>query len=218
MNLDDCQECRVFDESDGTEVDDDECLLEYEKGSVFVLGQKWKEPEGLGDETKKAELKHEHVGETSAFIIKEVVCLSDVAGCSENLMQRYAHDDESDFWYEKDDKKIVEVEENVNVDHFGKDIDDYGQADDVDVVVDDDDDDDDDIKNKRSSGETIDVETAEKVVCPETSTTKQKDVKRAREEKHGMLINLVEPLQNFDKVFRKHYTRPLHLANLFKMM
>ena len=57
-----------------------------------------------------------------------------------------------------------------------------------------------------------------KVVCPETSTTKQKDVKRVREEKHGMLIKLVQPLQNFDKVFRKHYTRPLHLANLFKMM
>ena len=58
--------------------------------------------------------------------------------------------------------------------YFGN-IDDYGQADDVDVVVDDDDDDD-DVKNKRSSGETIGVETGEKVVCPKTSTTKQKDV------------------------------------------
>ena len=91
MNLDDCQECQVFDESDGTEVDDDECLLEYENGSVFVLGQEWKELEGLGDEIKKAELEHEHVEETSAINIKVVVCLGDVAGCSENLMQRYAH-------------------------------------------------------------------------------------------------------------------------------
>ena len=169
----------MFDESDGTEVDDDECLLEYEKGSVFVLGQEWKEPEGLGDKIKKAELEHEHVGETSTINIKEV------------------HDDESDFWY---------VDENVNVEHFSKNIDDYDQADDVDVVVvdvddDDDDDDDDDVKNKRSSGETIGVETAEKVVCPKTSTTKQKDVKRAREEKDGRRINFVLPLQNFDKVF-----------------
>ena len=94
-------------------------------------------------------------------------------------MQRYAHDDKSDFWYEKDDNEIVEVDENVNVEHFSKNIDDYGQADDVD-------DDDDDIKNKRSSGETIGVETTEKVVCPKTSTTKQKDIKCAREEKDGM--------------------------------
>ena len=159
-------------------------MLEYEKGSVFVLGQEWKEPEGLGDKIKKAELEHEHVGETSTINIKEVVCLGDVAGCSENLMQRYAHNDESDFWY---------VDENVNVEHFSKNIDDYGQA------VDDDDDD--DVKNKRSSGETIGVETAEKVVCPKTSTTKQKDVKRAREEKDGMRINFVFPLQDFDKVF-----------------
>ena len=146
----------------------------------------------MGDKIKKAELEHEHVGETSTINIKEVVCLGDIAGCSENLMQRYAHDDESDFWY---------VDENVNVEHFSKNIDDYGQADDVDVVVDDDDDDDDDddVKNKRSSGETIGVETGEKVVCPKTSTTKQKDVKRAREEKDGMHINFVLTLQNFDK-------------------
>ena len=53
----------------------------------------------MGDKIKKAELEHEHVGETSTINIKEVVCLGDIAGCSENLMQRYAHDDESDFWY-----------------------------------------------------------------------------------------------------------------------
>ena len=33
-------------------------------------------------------------------------------------------DDESDFWYEKDDNEIVEVDENVNVEHFSKNIDD----------------------------------------------------------------------------------------------
>ena len=32
----------VFDETDGTEVDDDEGLLEYDKGSVLILGQEWK--------------------------------------------------------------------------------------------------------------------------------------------------------------------------------
>ena len=97
MNLDDCPITLIKHSAFLTEVDDDECLLEYEKGSVFVLGQEWKEQEGLGDKIKKAELEHEHVGETSTINIKEVVRLGDVAGCSENLMQRYAHDDESDF-------------------------------------------------------------------------------------------------------------------------
>ena len=39
---DDNTEILVFDETDGTEVDDDESLLEYDKGSVFILGQEWK--------------------------------------------------------------------------------------------------------------------------------------------------------------------------------
>ena len=32
----------MFDESDGTEIDDDECLLAYEKGAVFILGGHWR--------------------------------------------------------------------------------------------------------------------------------------------------------------------------------
>lgn len=35
-------ECRVFDESDGTEIDDDDVLLSYNKGSIFVIGKEWK--------------------------------------------------------------------------------------------------------------------------------------------------------------------------------
>ena len=66
MNLDDCQEFRVFDESDGTEVDDNKCLLEYEKGSVFVLGQEWKVW------AMKLE-KH-----SWNMNIKKVVCLGDI--------------------------------------------------------------------------------------------------------------------------------------------
>ena len=42
MGIDDDTEILVFDETDGTEVDDDESLLEYDKGSVFILGQEWK--------------------------------------------------------------------------------------------------------------------------------------------------------------------------------
>ena len=33
--------CLVFDEKDGTEIDDDDCLFSYEKGSVFLLGENW---------------------------------------------------------------------------------------------------------------------------------------------------------------------------------
>ena len=32
----------MFDESDGTEIDDNESLLAYEKGSIFILGSQWK--------------------------------------------------------------------------------------------------------------------------------------------------------------------------------
>ena len=31
----------MFDESDGTEIDDGECLPAYEKGAVFILGRHW---------------------------------------------------------------------------------------------------------------------------------------------------------------------------------
>ena len=37
----DSDECRVYDATDGTEIDDDECFLAYEKGSVFVIGKQW---------------------------------------------------------------------------------------------------------------------------------------------------------------------------------
>jgi hypothetical protein len=37
----DQQDCLIFDEKDGTEVDDDECLMDYEKGSIFVVGKQW---------------------------------------------------------------------------------------------------------------------------------------------------------------------------------
>lgn len=33
---------KVFDKSDGTEIDDDECLLAYDKGTVFILSNAWK--------------------------------------------------------------------------------------------------------------------------------------------------------------------------------
>ena len=36
------ENCKVFDESDGTEIDDDKCLLAYDKGTVFILGNAWK--------------------------------------------------------------------------------------------------------------------------------------------------------------------------------
>ena len=34
-------ELQVFDETDGTEIEDDEVLLSYDKGSVFLMGKKW---------------------------------------------------------------------------------------------------------------------------------------------------------------------------------
>lgn len=33
---------RIFDDTDGTEIDEDECLLEYEKGSIFIISKHWK--------------------------------------------------------------------------------------------------------------------------------------------------------------------------------
>ena len=32
---------KVFDESDGTEIDDDDILAAYDKGSTFTIGEKW---------------------------------------------------------------------------------------------------------------------------------------------------------------------------------
>ena len=40
--VDSCGEYKVFDEADGTEIDDDECLLSYEKGAVFIIGKEWR--------------------------------------------------------------------------------------------------------------------------------------------------------------------------------
>ena len=40
--VDSCEEYKVFDEADGTEIDDDECLLSYEKGAVFIIGKEWR--------------------------------------------------------------------------------------------------------------------------------------------------------------------------------
>ena len=37
-----CGEYKVFDEADGTEIDDDECLLSYKKGAVFIIGKEWR--------------------------------------------------------------------------------------------------------------------------------------------------------------------------------
>lgn len=34
-------DCFLFEEEDGTEIEDDECLLEYDKGTLFVLGSEW---------------------------------------------------------------------------------------------------------------------------------------------------------------------------------
>ncbi|CAB4033741.1 Thioredoxin domain-containing 2 [Paramuricea clavata] len=46
-------ENRVFDPDDGTEIDDDECLLSYAKGSVFVIGKDWK-VQSLEEQGEKA--------------------------------------------------------------------------------------------------------------------------------------------------------------------
>ena len=40
--VDSCEEYKAFDEADGTEIDDDECLLSYEKGAVFIIGKEWR--------------------------------------------------------------------------------------------------------------------------------------------------------------------------------
>ena len=40
--VDSCGEYKVFDEADGTEIDNDECLLSYEKGAVFIIGKEWR--------------------------------------------------------------------------------------------------------------------------------------------------------------------------------
>lgn len=44
LGLDCGEECYVFDLTDGTEVDDDECFSTFEKGSIFILGKQWNTP------------------------------------------------------------------------------------------------------------------------------------------------------------------------------
>lgn len=44
-------ECYIFDESDGTEIEDDDALLSYEKGTVFIIGKQWKRESNQIDET-----------------------------------------------------------------------------------------------------------------------------------------------------------------------
>ena len=39
--VDSCGEYKAFDEADRTEIDD-ECLLSYEKGAVFIIGKEWR--------------------------------------------------------------------------------------------------------------------------------------------------------------------------------
>ena len=41
LGLDLTKTYSVFDEQDGTEIDDDDCLLSYEKGSGFIIGEEW---------------------------------------------------------------------------------------------------------------------------------------------------------------------------------
>lgn len=43
----------MFDESDGTELDDDECLSAYEKGAVFILGRHWRPAIAAQEEFKQ---------------------------------------------------------------------------------------------------------------------------------------------------------------------
>lgn len=33
---------RIFDAEDGAEIDEDECLLEYDKGTTFLISKEWK--------------------------------------------------------------------------------------------------------------------------------------------------------------------------------
>ena len=35
------EKCFLFKEEDGTEIEDDNCLLEYEKGTLFVISTEW---------------------------------------------------------------------------------------------------------------------------------------------------------------------------------
>ena len=42
MGIRDVEECRVYDEVDGTEIDDDECLALCDNSRVYVIGAEWK--------------------------------------------------------------------------------------------------------------------------------------------------------------------------------
>ena len=41
LRLTEDKECFLFEEEDGTEIEDDDCLLEYEKGTLFLIGTEW---------------------------------------------------------------------------------------------------------------------------------------------------------------------------------
>ena len=42
MGITDPADCSVFDEADGTEIDDDECLALYDNTPIFIIGAEWK--------------------------------------------------------------------------------------------------------------------------------------------------------------------------------
>ena len=78
LGLTDPAACQVFHEKDGTEIDDDECLVEYEKGSVFIIGKEWK-PVGLEDKGD-SETISDTADRTSLDIGKELVESKDKSG------------------------------------------------------------------------------------------------------------------------------------------
>ena len=54
------EECYLFEEEDGTEIEDDLCLLEYDKCTLFVLGSKWiPSPAGSASKSSEAFQTHE---------------------------------------------------------------------------------------------------------------------------------------------------------------
>ncbi len=78
LGLTDPAACQVFDEKDGTEIDDDECLAEYEKGSVFIIGKEWK-PVGLEDKGD-SETINDTADRTTLDIGQELVESEDKSG------------------------------------------------------------------------------------------------------------------------------------------
>lgn len=72
------ENCKVFDESDGTEIDDDECLLACDKGTVLILGTEWKPAPVSPDVHLEIEHKVEKCGAESyggdLDILSEAAC------------------------------------------------------------------------------------------------------------------------------------------------